>query len=124
MTNHPNRSNRVRAAIGEAEKLFGPVYRVSTGPTGWGYNSWDESRRVWYMPQTGDTYLVARAKRATSVAAAAAEIIEPIGDEYSSYESLADGWLLGPITGTVADRVAELLQRGRAHRARLAAVAA
>lgn len=90
------------AAIADAEKGFGPVYRAQRGPQGWGYWTYDERCNGWRKPASTTSYNAAVASRAEDIAALAFEIMT--GEDANLYVTFS---------GTVAQRLNGMLHEHR-----------
>ena len=56
------------AAIAKAIHNVGDVYRVSPGPTGYGYDTFSDRHNAWWVSEGGMTYTAAVQSRARRVA--------------------------------------------------------
>jgi len=79
------------SALRLARSLVGGVSRVNSGPTGWGYNTWDERAKAWRIT-SGMTHQQAQQSCAQYTAVTAYILLaEKVDDELSLYEADAQG---------------------------------
>jgi len=90
------------SALRIARSLVGSVHRVNSGPTGWGYNTWDERAKLWRV-NDGMTHQVAQQSCAQYVAVTAYILLAgEVDDELSLYEA--------DTSGSAQQRLATLLR--------------
>lgn len=97
-------------AIAKATTLVSPVYRATPGPTGWGYNSWDATRRAWWTPSQTFGCFQAQALRADEIAREA--ILLHLGLDHSSDEAFTIS-CEDPGRGTIGQKFDRLLKAVR-----------
>ena len=93
----------ITAALAAARSDIGQVYRVSSGPSGWGYNVYDATARA-YRVSAPATYLQAVASRASAIAVRATVLLTGC-DESDAYCYADDE------TGTARERCNALVRR-------------
>ena len=91
------------SALRVARSLVGNVHRVTPGPTGWGYNTWDERAKLWRV-NDGMTHKVAQQSCAQYVAVTAYILLAgDVEDELTLYEA--------DTPGTTTERLRALMRR-------------
>lgn len=93
----------ITAALAAARSDVGQVYRVSSGPSGWGYNVYDATARA-YRVSGPASYFQTVARRASAIAVRAAVLLTGC-DEFDAY-CYADY-----VTGTARERCKALVRR-------------
>ena len=93
----------ISAALASAADIVGQVYRVNSGPYGWGYNEYDDKVRA-YRVSAPATYSRAVASRASTIAAHAAVLLTGADASEVSYYASCE-------TGTARERCKALVCR-------------
>ena len=93
----------ITAALAAARSDIGQVYRVSSGPSGWGYNVYDATARAYRVSSTA-AYFPAVASHASAIAVRATVLLTGCNEFdaycYSHY-----------VTGTARERCNALVRR-------------
>jgi hypothetical protein len=84
-------TKKQHSAIRLARSLTGSVYRIHSGPEGWGYNVWDERAKLW-RSSPGMTYQQAQQACAAYVAITAYIALAGEADDHTHlYEAETQG---------------------------------
>ncbi len=65
----------ITKALQQADDVVSDVYRCGSGPNGWGFQTWSERHRAWWLPGHGTSYSGAQSARVEALAEAAAKMI-------------------------------------------------
>ena len=93
----------ISAALASATDAVGQVYRVNSGPYGWGYNVYDDKVRA-YRVSAPSTYAQAVASRASTIAVRATVLLTGADASEVSYCAECE-------TGTARERCKALVRR-------------
>ena len=94
-------------AIKKANEMFGCIHRVGGGPEGWGFLSYDKTRKAWWQPGCTHSYQQAKRIRSGCVAEEAVKLLLP--DEDKTFIEMHVEHQAALLRGDVASKVRRLL---------------